>query len=185
MLCWSQSMENHQIQSSYPIMPHSTTSTSCISNNGVTTATPLPTPPPTPKSTSRCMDATPCATTFVQANTSSFKQVVQLYIGSIKTMAKCYGGLPLAAKAITTPKRWAFKPYERRSNLKTISPLKSSAFLPRKQPSEIMSPSVLDFPLLALSAVTPMTLDPFNRLLHPYSIVEMLANACSITAGEQ
>ncbi|CAL9755510.1 unnamed protein product [Musa acuminata subsp. burmannicoides] len=167
-------MENHPIQSPHPIAPHSTTSSRCISNDdGVTAAAAPPTPPPPPKST-------PCATTFVQADTSSFKQVVQLLTGSAETTAKRCGGLPPAAKAVTGPKRRAFKLYERRSNLKTIGPLKSTAFSPHKRPPEIKSPSVLDFPSLTLSPVTPLTPDPFDRLLQPYSAARMSADARSI-----
>lgn len=155
-------MENHPIQSPHPIAPRSTTSSRCISNDdGVTAAAAAPpTPPPPPKST-------PCATTFVQADTSSFKQVVQLLTGSAETAAKSCGGLPPAAKAVTGPKRRAFKLYERRSNLKTIGPLKLTAFSPHKRPPEITSPSVLAFPSLTLSSVTPLTPDPFDWLLHP------------------
>ncbi|CAL9084579.1 unnamed protein product [Musa textilis] len=167
-------MENHQIRSSHPIAPHSTTSSSCISNDdGITAAEAPPTPPPTLKST-------PCATTFVQADTSSFKQVVQLLTGSAETTAKRRGGQPPAAKAVAGPKRRAFKLYERRSNLKTIGPLKPTAFSPHKQPPEITSPSVLDFPSLTLSPVAPLTRDPFIRLLHPYSAAGMSAGARSI-----
>ncbi|RWW32763.1 hypothetical protein GW17_00002544 [Ensete ventricosum] len=175
----SLSMENHQIQSPYPIAPHSSTSSSCISNDvGVTEAAAPPTPPPTPKSIPRCMGATPCATTFVQADTSSFKQVVQLLTGSVETTAKRCGGLPPAAKAVTGPKRRAFKLYERRSNLKTIGTLKPTAVSPHRRPPEITSPSVLDFPSLALSPVTPLTPDPFDR--HPDSDAGKSADARSI-----
>ncbi|RRT63731.1 hypothetical protein B296_00030272 [Ensete ventricosum] len=176
----SLSMENHQIQSPYPIAPpHSSTSSSCISNDvGVTEAAAPPTPPPTPKSIPRCMGATPCATTFVQADTSSFKQEVQLLTGSVETTAKRCGGLPPAAKAVTGPKRPAFKLYERRSNLKTIGTLKPTAVSPHRRPPEITSPSVLDFPSLALSPVTPLTPDPFDR--HPDSDAGKSADARSI-----
>nr|CAD1833999.1 unnamed protein product [Ananas comosus var. bracteatus] len=82
--------------------------------------------------------------------------------------------------AVLPPKRQAFKLYERRSglkNLKTISPLapasrnSASGFSPRRrqQQPEILSPSVLDFPALALSPVTPLNPDPFNRSPQPNS----------------
>ncbi|RZR96993.1 hypothetical protein BHM03_00026102 [Ensete ventricosum] len=112
------------------------------------------------------------------ADTSSFKQVVQLLTGSVETTAKRCGGLPPAAKAVTGPKRRAFKLYERRSNLKTIGTLKPTAVSPHRRPPEITSPSVLDFPSLALSPVTPLTPDPFDR--HPDSDAGKSADARSI-----
>ncbi|KAG8067986.1 hypothetical protein GUJ93_ZPchr0005g16135 [Zizania palustris] len=68
------------------------------------------------------------------------------------------------------PKKPAFKLYERRSGLKNlnmIAPLAMAAAAavgpsPRKAP-EVLSPSVLNFPSLALSPVTPLVADPFNR----------------------
>ncbi|KAG8494477.1 hypothetical protein CXB51_011903 [Gossypium anomalum] len=62
-----------------------------------------------------------------------------------------------------------FRLYERRSSLKNlkINPLNpafgsnNSGFSPRKP--EILSPSILDFPSLALSPVTPLIPDPFDR----------------------
>uniref|UniRef100_A0A0A9DZL1 Uncharacterized protein n=1 Tax=Arundo donax TaxID=35708 RepID=A0A0A9DZL1_ARUDO len=67
------------------------------------------------------------------------------------------------------PKKPAFKLYQRRSglkNLKMIAPLAMAAAAgpsPRKTP-EVLSPSMLDFPSLALgSPVTPLVADPFNR----------------------
>ncbi|OVA00387.1 hypothetical protein BVC80_1183g91 [Macleaya cordata] len=68
----------------------------------------------------------------------------------------------------TGPKKQGFKLYERRNSLKNlkISPLmpgfvQNSGFSPRNQ--EILSPSILDFPSLVLSPVTPLIPDPFNR----------------------
>ncbi|CAI0468714.1 unnamed protein product [Linum tenue] len=64
-----------------------------------------------------------------------------------------------------------FKLYERRNSLKNlkINPLNpflappgpGSGFSPRKP--EILSPSILDFPALVLSPVTPLIPDPFDR----------------------
>uniref|UniRef100_A0A6N2KXZ4 VQ domain-containing protein n=1 Tax=Salix viminalis TaxID=40686 RepID=A0A6N2KXZ4_SALVM len=62
-----------------------------------------------------------------------------------------------------------FKLYERRNSLKNLklNPLNpifaqpSPGFSPRKP--EILSPSILDFPSLVLSPVTPLIPDPFDR----------------------
>ncbi|CAH2034145.1 unnamed protein product [Thlaspi arvense] len=62
-----------------------------------------------------------------------------------------------------------FRLYERRNSMKNlkINPLNpvfnpvNSAFSPRKP--EILSPSILDFPSLVLSPVTPLIPDPFDR----------------------
>ncbi|KAL9668959.1 hypothetical protein QQ045_006500 [Rhodiola kirilowii] len=125
----------------------------------------------------------PYPTTFVQADTTSFKQVVQMLTGSSET-AK----LASNQKHTTTnsnnaselnrshpippmrPKQ-SFKLYERRNSMKNfkISPLipgfGPSGCSPRKH--EILSPSMLDFPSLALSPVTPLIPDPFTR--SPYN----------------
>ncbi|KAG8385540.1 hypothetical protein BUALT_Bualt03G0055800 [Buddleja alternifolia] len=65
----------------------------------------------------------------------------------------------------------ASKLYERRNSLKNfkISPLAPGlvnaryAGSPRPGTPEILSPSILDFPSLVLSPVTPLIPDPFNR----------------------
>ncbi|WOL08218.1 VQ motif-containing protein 4-like [Canna indica] len=145
-------------------------------------------PPLTPKSISKPCDATPYPTTFVQADTSSFKQVVQMLTGSAETAAAAAAApkvpAPPAARA-TGPKKPAFKLYERRNSLKNLkilsplmptflnpnhpnSPVGPAGFSPRKQ-SDILSPSMLDFPSLVLSPVTPLIPDPFNRPPHPSS----------------
>ncbi|RRT85559.1 hypothetical protein B296_00005213 [Ensete ventricosum] len=88
-----------------------------------------------------------------------------------------------ATKA-TGPKKPAFKLYERRNSLKNLkilspliptffnsnpsTPVTAAGFSPRKQP-EILSPSILDFPSLVLSPITPLIPDPFNRSPHPNS----------------
>ncbi|PKA51680.1 hypothetical protein AXF42_Ash003047 [Apostasia shenzhenica] len=135
------------------------------------------------------VDLNPFPTTFVHADTSSFKQVVQMLTGSAETAAatastifsapppptpQAKNLIPPPGKA-TGPKKQAFKLYERRGslrNLKVINPLMPTlasaggSFSPRKQP-EILSPSMLDFPSLVLSPVTPLIPDPFNRSPHP------------------
>nr|GLL47089.1 VQ motif-containing protein 4-like [Ipomoea trifida] len=120
------------------------------SNNGSGTSPPL-----TPRSE---VANNPYPTTFVQADTSSFKQVVQMLTGSSDAAKN-----PSAAKGFsippnkTPPKKQGFKLYERRNSLKNgliISPLNSgSTFLK----PEVLSPSILDFPALVLSPVTPLT----------------------------
>ncbi|ONK81935.1 uncharacterized protein A4U43_C01F34430 [Asparagus officinalis] len=94
--------------------------------------------------------------------------------GSAETTAKTQSSsfVPAPPKNLIPPvsksnKKPAFKLYERRSsmkNLKMINPLvpSAAAFSARRQ-VEILSPSVLDFPKLMLSLVTPLSLDPFNR----------------------
>ncbi|CAN1280836.1 VQ motif-containing protein 4 [Linum perenne] len=148
----------------------SSNSSSSPTSNGLhrhsTAAAPPPTPPslPSPRPIARSDSANPYPTTFVQADTSSFKQVVQMLTGS----PKCAAIPPI--KSI--PKRnqsSGFKLYERRNSLKNlkINPLNpflappGSGFSPRKP--EILSPSILDFPSLVLSPVTPLIHDPFDR----------------------
>ncbi|PKU87920.1 VQ motif-containing protein 4 [Dendrobium catenatum] len=127
--------------------------------------------------TPRSADPNSYPTTFVQADTSSFKQVVQMLTGTAETAAAAAAVspaknlIPPAGKS-NGPKKPAFKLYERRGslkNLKAISPLiagcgggAAAIFSPRKQ-QEILSPSMLDFPSLVLSPVTPLIPDPFNR----------------------
>uniref|UniRef100_A0A0E0L4Q3 VQ domain-containing protein n=1 Tax=Oryza punctata TaxID=4537 RepID=A0A0E0L4Q3_ORYPU len=139
--------------------------------------------PPSPRPVvPRTIDTTPFPTTFVQADTASFKKVVQMLTGSDtpqpppppsssqRPPAKSnhhHSGVPCR------PKKPAFKLYERRSgvhkNFKMIAPLAMAAAAaagasPRKAAQqEMLSPSVLDFPSLALSPVTPLVADPFNR----------------------
>ncbi|XP_020575415.1 VQ motif-containing protein 4-like [Phalaenopsis equestris] len=141
-------------------------------------AAPLSVAPATPKSTPRLpIDSNPYPTTFIQADTSSFKQVVQMLTGAKQTAAAPKTSISPAGKT-TGPKKPAFKLYERRGsmkNLKMISPMipsfagrsnpnspAAAAFSPRKM-TEILSPSMLDLPSLALSPVTPLNSDPFDR----------------------
>ncbi|XP_042513494.1 VQ motif-containing protein 4-like [Macadamia integrifolia] len=150
--------------------PKSNSSSSSSSNsNGVQH-------PLTPKSIARS-DANAYPTTFIQADTSSFKQVVQMLTGSSETAKQASKVTspadPSNKSAIppikSGPKKQGFKLYERRNSLKNlkISPLmpgslhQNSGFSPRKP--EILSPSLLDFPGLVLSPVTPLIPDPFNR----------------------
>ncbi|WVZ99271.1 hypothetical protein U9M48_044599 [Paspalum notatum var. saurae] len=174
-----------------PSSPSSSTSSSSPSSASAAAA-PSPRqhhqPPPvapSPKPVPRIIDTTPFPTTFVQADTASFKQVVQRLTGSdtpppaaagaaaAQKPAKPHHGHGHGHHGAGGPKKPAFKLYERRigkSNLKMIAPLAMAAAAgasPRKPAAQqelLLSPSVLDFPSLALgSPVTPLVADPFNR----------------------
>ncbi|KAJ8747570.1 hypothetical protein K2173_014354 [Erythroxylum novogranatense] len=140
------------------------------------------TPPLTPVPISRS-DTNPYPTTFVQADTSTFKQVVQMLTGSTRNnpthpSPQLPSSRNFAIPPVkTAPKKQqqSFKLYERRnSNLKNHLMINTllpsfvsnnnavSGFSPRNRP-EILSPSLLDFPKLTLSPVTPLNDDPFNR----------------------
>ncbi|CAK9182998.1 unnamed protein product [Ilex paraguariensis] len=141
----------------------------------------IQTPPLTPKPITRS-ETNPYPTTFVQADTSTFKQVVQMLTGSSETakqVSKPTPSDPPPSRGSIPPiktggqKKQGFKLYERRNSLKNgfmISPLMpgfapNSGFSPRKQ--EILSPSILDFPSLVLSPVTPLIEDPFDKSSSP------------------
>ncbi|XP_062182760.1 VQ motif-containing protein 4-like [Phragmites australis] len=124
----------------------------------------------------------PFPTTFVQADTTSFKQVVQILTGTPETAAAAAAGgaqasAPATQKPAPTPpgpKKPAFKLYERRSSMKSLKMLcpllpaaaafaagcSAGGFSPRgfsPRGVEVLSPSMLDFPSLALgSPVTPL-----------------------------
>ncbi|GMH19526.1 hypothetical protein Nepgr_021367 [Nepenthes gracilis] len=124
----------------------------------------------------------PYPTTFVQADTSSFKHVVQMLTGSSETTKQVAQARPTNSPVQPPPgsrnpippvktcsKTKPSRLYERRNNqLKNlgISPLfpglgSNGGNSPRN--AEILSPSLLDFPALVLSPVTPLITDPFNR----------------------
>ncbi|KAI9075452.1 hypothetical protein K1719_042577 [Acacia pycnantha] len=173
----SPSHNNTQIRNPSSLLPSprslssnssTTTSSSNNNNNGVHS----------PKPITRSEPGNPYPTTFVQADTSSFKQVVQMLTGSPKpAAANSSDPSPAKTHAIppikSTPKKQqssGFKLYERRNSLSKnlkISPLipsfspHISGYSPRKP--EILSPSILDFPSLVLSPVTPLISDPFDR----------------------
>ncbi|KAI8001748.1 VQ motif-containing protein 4 [Camellia lanceoleosa] len=166
---------------------HSTNTTSSSSSNSSSNGlhhhhhhhpSSLPPPPPTPTTPkppiTRSEPNNPYPTTFVQADTSSFKQVVQMLTGSSETAKLAAANKSDPPKNPIPPiktgpkKQPSSKLYERRNSLKNfkISPLvpglvHGSEFSPRKP--EILSPSILDFPSLVLSPVTPLIPDPFNR----------------------
>ncbi|KAE8700510.1 VQ motif-containing protein 4 [Hibiscus syriacus] len=164
------------------LSPNSSTSSTSSGNNN----TGAPPPPHQPKPITRSESANPCPTTFVQADTSSFKQVVQMLTGSSET-AKLASSIKPTPSPLSDPnpnpkthippiksipkskQNSGFRLYERRSSLKNlkINPLNpafnsnTSGFSPRKP--EVLSPSILDFPSLVLSPVTPLISDPFDR----------------------
>ncbi|KAA8526823.1 hypothetical protein F0562_008948 [Nyssa sinensis] len=145
---------------------------SSSNSNGVQ----IQTPPLTPKPIARS-ETNPYPTTFVQADTTTFKQVVQMLTGlseTAKQASKPPSSDPPSSKGYIPPiktgqKKQSFKLYERRNQLKNglmINPLlpgfaQNSSFSPRKP--EILSPSILDFPSLVLSPVTPLIEDRFNK----------------------
>ncbi|KAK6149927.1 hypothetical protein DH2020_017452 [Rehmannia glutinosa] len=122
----------------------------------------------------------PYPTTFVQADTSSFKHVVQMLTGSVETTTRPEHTRNPIPPMKTGPRKdkSGSKLYERRNSLKNfkISPLAPGMVntrpgllsgytgSPRPGTPEILSPSILDFPSLALSPVTPLIPDPFNRV---------------------
>ncbi|KAK9688893.1 hypothetical protein RND81_09G019300 [Saponaria officinalis] len=138
-----------------------TTTTSTCSNN----------PPPIP--ITRSDPNSPYPTTFVTADTSSFKHVVQMLTGSSEPTKPDPSPKSFVIPPVkTAPKKQGFKLYERRNSLKhMISPLSSSYHLHHhgyvhnmnSNVQEILSPSLLDFPSLTLSPVTPLVEDPFNK----------------------
>ncbi|KAK4750655.1 hypothetical protein SAY87_004137 [Trapa incisa] len=151
----------------------------------------IPATPFTPKTNTKS-ELGPYPTTFVQADTSNFKQIVQMLTGSSETVTKQHQQSskslipPIRAppKRIHMQQHQGFKLYERRNQyshqlknnaliINTLIPglagTGAGDFSPRNK-AEILSPSTLDFPKLALSPVTPL-LDPFNNpSSSPYSI---------------
>ncbi|GMJ05251.1 MPK3/6-targeted VQP 1 [Hibiscus trionum] len=178
--------------------PHSNNGTNSSSNGVVQIHAPPLTPIPISRS-----ETNPYPTTFVQADTTSFKQVVQMLTGSSETAKQAsskpptqhqqyhhhqdHQGIPskpsfsIPPMKTNSPKKQSFKLYERRnSNLKN-NLMMINTFLPSSgagagagggggggafyspRNADILSPSLLDFPKLALSPVTPLNEDPFNK----------------------
>lgn len=152
-------------------------------NSSTTESNNKPPTTPTRHVTTRSEPGTPYPTTFVQADTSSFKQVVQMLTGSSDRPTSSLKPNPTQhpdprsspsqfsiprIKAVPNKKHSSsgFRLYERRNSMKNlkINPLNpvNSAFSPRK-PEILLSPSILDFPSLVLSPVTPLVSDPFDR----------------------
>ncbi|XP_022753983.1 VQ motif-containing protein 4-like [Durio zibethinus] len=195
--------ENRSFPSSPLNSPHGNGNNSSSSSNGVVQ---IHTPPPTPIPISRS-ETNPYPTTFVQADTTTFKQVVQMLTGSSETAKQASSkpptqqqnqlhhhhqqqqqqrqqqqqdpplpsktSFPIPPIKTNSPKKQSSKLYERRnSNLK--SGFMINTFLPSSvtnnntsfsspRNTEILSPSLLAFPKLALSPVTPLNEDPFNK----------------------
>ncbi|KAE8788901.1 VQ motif-containing protein 4-like [Hordeum vulgare] len=165
-----------------PNSPSSSTSSSSSSSTSPShpyhRAQPPHNLPPSPRPVPRTIETTPFPTTFVQADTTSFKQVVQMLTGSEQSSknAAAAGSGSAGNQAASgsgsgpcRPKKPSFKLYERRSSLKNLKMIAPLAMGAPPSPStrnasaapEILSPSVLDFPSLKLSPVTPLTGDPF------------------------
>ncbi|KAG7573526.1 VQ motif [Arabidopsis suecica] len=105
-------------------------------------------------------------TTFIRTDPASFKQVVQLLTGIPKTPPhqpdprfSSFHSIPPIKSVPNKKQSSSFRLYERRNSMKhylKINPTHS--VLP-----ETLSPSVLDFPALALSPDTPLMPDLFSR----------------------
>ncbi|KAK4770781.1 hypothetical protein SAY87_031313 [Trapa incisa] len=156
---------------------------------------PLHSPRPIIRSEPDC----PYPTTFVQADPSTFKQVVQMLTGSsdptplphAKPAAVSHHSI-LPIKTVTSKRTQpGFRLYERRNNsLKKLSlnplvplfltgqPSPPGFSLRYKLPS-VLSPSLLDFPSLTLSPVTPLTPDPFANSPPP-AVLDMEAEERAI-----
>ncbi|KAI5386635.1 VQ motif-containing protein 4 [Lathyrus oleraceus] len=165
--------------SSLPSPRYSQSSSSSTNSNIINNETVLNLPKPI----TRSEPGSPYPTTFVQADPSSFKQVVQMLTGSAETAKQTSSNstnnnnnirnhIPPIKTIPNKPNQSGFKLYERRNSLKNLklnplSPVFSSnnsnpsGFSPRN--SDVLSPSILDFPALVLSPVTPLIPDPFNR----------------------
>ncbi|CAA0816319.1 VQ motif-containing protein 4 [Striga hermonthica] len=130
-----------------------------------------PAPPPlTPSSNPRSNDAATnnCSTTFVQADAATFKQVVQM-LTAARPPSRVASGIPPAKTA--GQKRQGFRLYERRNNLKnglmidTIGPGPHRGPMPSPRKPELLSPSMLDFPGLALSPASEDAPSPEDRAI--------------------
>lgn len=162
--------------SSLPSPRYSQSSSSSSNSNVINNGTVLNLPKPV----TRSEPGNPYPTTFVQADPSSFKQVVQMLTGSAETAKQTSSNstnnnnnlrnhIPPIKTIPKKPNQSGFKLYERRNSLKNLklNPLlpvfssNPSGFSPRN--ADVLSPSMLDFPALVLSPVTPLIPDPFNR----------------------
>ncbi|CAN0911103.1 VQ motif-containing protein 4 [Linum grandiflorum] len=154
---------NHPPPSPPPPPQHTTSTTTTTSSTS--SSNHHHAPPPHPISRSDSLN--PYPTTFVQADSSSFKQVVQMLTGSPKpdsTHPPVIKSIPIRRNPSS-----GFKLYERRNSLKNLKINPRNPFLagsgfssPRNQQPELLSPSILDFPALVLSPVTPLIPDPFE-----------------------
>ncbi|XP_054813642.1 VQ motif-containing protein 4-like [Prosopis cineraria] len=144
-----------------------------------------PSPIQSPRSIPRS-DSNPYPTTFVHADTSSFKHVVQMLTGSSDSLppppppSKTFPIPPVK----TTPKKQGFKNLKNSLTINTFAPSfpPNSGFSSRKP--DILSPSLLDFPSLSLSPVTPLNdddgSDPFDK-----SSSSPLLTSASLSSSEE
>ncbi|KAJ1376298.1 hypothetical protein SESBI_50092 [Sesbania bispinosa] len=158
----------------------STTTAACVSLSMESSKSPRyqgnKKPPLTPKPMTRSEPTNPYPTTFVQVDTSSFKQVVQMLTGSSETAKRASSkptnpthNIPPIKSIPKKQQQSGFRRYERRNSLKnlninTLNPgfsSNNSGFSPRKL--DILSPNILDFPSLVLSPITPLIPVPFDR----------------------
>ncbi|GAA0148857.1 hypothetical protein LIER_36811 [Lithospermum erythrorhizon] len=132
-----------------------------------------PPTPPTISPISRSDPNNPYPTTFVQAHTSSFKQIVQMLTGSSSPKQETSRNSTPPVRTIPKIQKPGSKLYERRNLMKNfkLTPIGSGHPTGSTRP-EILSPSVLDFPSLVLSPVTPLIPDPFNRSTSNFVDVE-------------
>ncbi|KAI3680713.1 hypothetical protein L6452_35487 [Arctium lappa] len=138
-----------------------------------------PSPPPTPTPITISDPNYPYPTTFIQADTTSFKNIVQLLTGSSEPPTTTTATRPESVPKNPIPpmksgvNKKPSKLYERRNNQKNfkLSPLvpgftNAGGFTvsPRNpNTAEILSPSILDFKSLVLSPVTPLVSDVFSK----------------------
>ncbi|XAR68009.1 hypothetical protein NMG60_11002985 [Bertholletia excelsa] len=101
-------------------------------------------------------------TTFIEADTNSFKQVVQMLTGSPETAR--LASKPIGAPAKIGPRKQGFK--QGLKNLKIIPGLALNALLSPSQ-SQIVSPSVLNLHKLVLRPGKPMTSELFEKCSPP------------------
>uniref|UniRef100_A0A7N0RDZ2 VQ domain-containing protein n=1 Tax=Kalanchoe fedtschenkoi TaxID=63787 RepID=A0A7N0RDZ2_KALFE len=139
----------------------------------------------------------PNPTTFVRADATSFKQVVQMLTGSSETVKQAQRTNPIpplkSAARNHHHQQQGFKLYERRNSVTNgfkISPLSSGIRsnpygLPPRKPEMILSPSMLDFPSLVLSPVTPLMTDPFNKAPNSSSVGSGLGAGLDVKAEEE
>ncbi|MFS7984434.1 putative VQ motif-containing protein/13/19/31/33 [Helianthus anomalus] len=150
-----------------PPQPTNQPPSPATSSNSTAAQTPPLTPPPVSRSDPH---PHPHPTTFVQADTTSFKQVVQMLTGS-SNPTHHPDPTPTPSKSTSIPpvktgQQKKYKLYERRNSLKTgllINPSHSGHGLSSPRVHELLSPSILDFPALTLSPVTPLIQDRFNN----------------------
>ncbi|CAN6443613.1 unnamed protein product [Victoria cruziana] len=171
-----------------PLSPTSSSSNSSTNSNP-TPPTSLPSIPKIPPKPSLILQETPPPTTFIQADPSSFKHVVQMLTGLPETAAAAAAARKQTSSASSSPssndqpprghlpsfkKTSSFRLYERRQ--KTLRKLKLSVHgfpfgaagglssplsSPAASPVPLSPSTLLDLTALSLSPVTPLISDPF------------------------